>query len=96
MLCFQHKLIARAIQLAGGTRPLSVRLGVDEHSLILWMDDKAAMPARVFLALADLILEDDVARAAQDRRSRPRVSPSEDRASGQSNQHSDPTLTASA
>lgn len=61
------------MQLSGGTRQLSVRLGVDEHALLLWLDDKAAMPGRVFLALADLILEDDIARATQDRRRFPRA-----------------------
>ncbi len=72
MLCFQRRLLERAIQIAGGIRPLSIRLGADEHSLVLWLDDKAAMPGRAFLALADLILEDDIARAAQDRRLLPR------------------------
>lgn len=72
MLCFQRRLLERAIQVAGGVRQLGIRLGVDEHSVLLWLDDKAAMPGRAFLTLADLILEDDIARAAQDRRQLPR------------------------
>jgi DNA-binding transcriptional regulator YdaS (Cro superfamily) len=72
MLAFQRRLIERAMQIAGGTPALCLRLGVHEHSIKLWLEDRAAMPGRVFLALADLVLEDDISRAAQDRRVRPR------------------------
>jgi DNA-binding transcriptional regulator YdaS (Cro superfamily) len=71
-LAFQRRLIERAMEIAGGTAALCLCLGVHEHSLKLWLEDRAAMPGRVFLALADLILEDDIRRAAQDRRVRPR------------------------
>lgn len=70
---FQRRLLERATKIAGGSAPLCLRLGVHEHSLLLWTEDRAAMPGRIFLALADLILEDDIARAAQDRRVQPRA-----------------------
>lgn len=72
-VAFQRRLLERAAEIAGGRAPLSIRLGVHEHSLALWADDRAAMPGRIFLALADLILEDDLARVAQDRREKPRA-----------------------
>src|SRR5690349_12191109 len=72
MLCFQGRLLSRAIEIAGGVKPLCLRLGADEHSVKFWMEDKASMPARVFLIIADLVLEDDIARASQDRRQQPR------------------------
>jgi hypothetical protein len=72
MLAFQGQLLKRAIEIAGGTKRLSIRLGADEHAIGLWLEGKATMPARVFLITADLVLEDDIARAAQDRRSAPR------------------------
>lgn len=72
VVAFQRRLLERATEIAGGRAALGVRLGVHEHSLALWAEDRAAMPGRIFLALADLILEDDLARAAQDRRERPR------------------------
>lgn len=72
MFAFQGQLLKRAIEIAGGIRPLSIRLGADEHALTFWLEGKATMPARVFLITADLVLEDDIARAAQDRRTRPR------------------------
>ena len=73
VVAFQRRLLERATEIAGGRAALSVRLGVHEHSLVLWAEDRAAMPGRIFLALADLVLEDDVARVAQDRRERPRA-----------------------
>lgn len=73
MLTFQARLLERAIKIAGGMRPLSIRLGIEEGDLKFWSEDKASMPGRVFLSLADLILEDDIARAAQDRRNGPRL-----------------------
>lgn len=71
-VAFQRRLIERASEICGGSGALCLRLGVHEHSLKLWHEDRAAMPGRVFLALADVILEDDIARASQDRRVQPR------------------------
>lgn len=75
VVAFQRRLLERAMEIAGGPAPLSLRLGVHEHSVKLWLEDRATVPGRVFLALADLILEDDVARAMQDRRGQPRLAP---------------------
>ena len=66
------RLVERAIAIAGGEKALSQHLGVAEHALKLWADDRATMPDRVLAALIDLLLEDDLARAAQDRRRDPR------------------------
>jgi len=69
----QPRLFARAIDIAGGTSELCNQLGVEEHSLRLWMAKRARPPERIFLAVVDLILADDLARAAQDRRQAPRT-----------------------
>jgi len=69
----QPRLFARAIDIAGGTPELCSQLGVEEHSLRLWMAKRARAPERIFLAVVDLVLADDLARAAQDRRHGPRV-----------------------
>jgi hypothetical protein len=68
----QSKLIKRAIEITGDAKKLCRQLGVNEHALQLWSDGRATAPGPVFQALIDLILEDDLARAAQDRRSHPR------------------------
>jgi hypothetical protein len=73
MLALQGKLLGRAAEICGGWSALCVRLGVEGHSLKLWVDGKARLPERVFLKAADIVLEDDIARAAQDRRGAPRV-----------------------
>jgi hypothetical protein len=68
----QLKLLARAVEISGGTARLRARLGVAEHALLLWLRGRALMPMDVFLAVVDVILEDDLARKAQDRRMQPR------------------------
>jgi hypothetical protein len=73
MLAFQGRLLKRAIEIAGGWNELCVRIGVSEHSLKMWLDGKVTMPDRVFLAAADVVLQDDIARAGQDRRNTPRA-----------------------
>jgi hypothetical protein len=72
MLDFQGRLLARAADIAGGRPELAGYLGVSEHTLSFWMQGKARIPGRVFLAATDLVLADDEARAAEDRRSAPR------------------------
>jgi hypothetical protein len=67
-----RKLLQRAVIIAGDETRLRSLLRVDEHALSMWMDGRADPPQRVFLALVDLVLEDDLARAAQDRRREPR------------------------
>jgi hypothetical protein len=69
----QSKLIKRAIAITGDAKELCRRLGVNQHSLQLWLDGRATAPGPVFQALIDLILDDDLMRAAQDRRSQPRA-----------------------
>jgi DNA-binding transcriptional regulator YdaS (Cro superfamily) len=73
MLHFQARLLRRAAEIAGDSSTLAASLGVAEEALKIWMDGKAQMPERVFLRAADLVLEDDVARAARDRRVAPRL-----------------------
>jgi DNA-binding transcriptional regulator YdaS (Cro superfamily) len=73
MLHFQSRLLRRAAEIAGDPAALAASLGVAEESLKIWMEGKAKMPDRIFLATADLVLEDDIARAARDRRVEPRT-----------------------
>lgn len=73
MLPFQGKLLGRAAEICGGWSALCVRLGVEGHSLKMWVEGKARLPERIFLKAADLVLEDDIARAEQDRRAGPRI-----------------------
>lgn len=61
------------MQIAGGRDHLRSRLGVNDHSINLWLNGKARIPDRVFLVVADIVLQDDIARAAEDRRRRPRA-----------------------
>jgi hypothetical protein len=73
VLHFQTRLLRRAAEIAGDAPALAASLGVAEESLGIWMNGKAKMPDAVFLAAADLVLEDDIARAAHDRRHEPRT-----------------------
>jgi hypothetical protein len=69
----QPKLLERAIAIAGSHYELCDLLQVEEHALRLWMSGQATLPERIFLAVVDLVLTDDIARASQDRRAEPRV-----------------------
>jgi DNA-binding transcriptional regulator YdaS (Cro superfamily) len=62
------RLIGRACDIAGGREQLATRLGVEAHALEFWLSGRATPPERVFLTAVDLVLEDDIARAAHDRR----------------------------
>jgi len=73
MLAMQGKLLGRVAEICGGWSALCVRLGVEGHSMKLWIEGKARLPERIFLKAADIVLEDDIARAAQDRRAVPRA-----------------------
>jgi hypothetical protein len=66
------ELIERAASLLGGLDALAKHLGVPEHAVRLWSTARATAPQDVLVNLVDLILKDDIARAAQDRRSEPR------------------------
>ena len=71
----QSRLLMRAEAITGSGPALADALGVTEEALGLWRAGKARLPLDVFLAATDLVLEDDIARAAQDRRAEPRLFP---------------------
>jgi hypothetical protein len=68
----QPKLFKRAVEIAGDAPKLCTKLHIDAHALRLWMDGRATPPSWVLHAVIDLIVDDDLARAAQDRRQQPR------------------------
>jgi hypothetical protein len=65
-------VLRRAAQIAGGSAALRERLNVEDHALELWLSGRATVPESVFLLAVDLVVRDDIARAAQDRRVSPR------------------------
>jgi hypothetical protein len=65
-------VLRRAADIAGGPAALRERLEVQEHALELWLADRATVPDRVFFLAVDIVVQDDMARAAQDRRATPR------------------------
>lgn len=73
MMAFQGKLLKRAIEICGGWNAFCARLHVTDHSLKFWIDGKARMPDAIFLRVTDIVLEDDIARAKEDRRRSPRA-----------------------
>jgi DNA-binding transcriptional regulator YdaS (Cro superfamily) len=68
----RKRVLQRALKIVGGRSALRARLGVADHSLEFWLTGRASVPDRVLDIAVDLVLEDDVARAAQDRRADPR------------------------
>ena len=62
------RLMQRACEIVGGRERLALRLDVEVHALEFWLSGRATPPERVFMSVVDLVLDDDVARAAQDRR----------------------------
>jgi DNA-binding transcriptional regulator YdaS (Cro superfamily) len=64
----KRRLVTRACEIAGGRERLASRIGVETHALEFWLSGRATPPERVFLSVVDLVLEDDMARAVQDRR----------------------------
>jgi len=69
----QQRLLTRAAEITGGTEALSRVLGVDLHSLELWLTGRATVPGWIGLAAMDMVLDDDVIRATHDRRRVARV-----------------------
>jgi len=65
-------VLRRAVDIAGGSAALGARLNVEQHRIELWLTGRATLPHWVFLLAVDLVLRDDIARAAQDRRGAPR------------------------
>jgi len=73
VLEMQPTLLHRAAEIAGGILALCEYLGVSEARLQLWLTGRVRLPDPIFLRAVDLILRDDIARAANDRRLKPRV-----------------------
>jgi hypothetical protein len=69
------KVLRRAVDIAGGSSALRQRLNVEDHTFELWLSGRATVPDWVFLLTVDLVVRDDIARAAQDRRTSPRDQP---------------------
>ncbi len=65
-------VLRRAADIAGGSSALQQRLGVEQHALELWLSGRATVPEWVFMQAVDLVVRDNIARAAQDRRATPR------------------------
>jgi DNA-binding transcriptional regulator YdaS (Cro superfamily) len=65
-------VLRRAADIIGGSSALQQRLGVEQHALELWLSGRATVPEWVFMLAVDLVVRDDIARAAQDRRAAPR------------------------
>ena len=70
-----RRLLERAAEIVGGKAQLCRRLGIERHSLEFWLAGRATPPPEVFFAAADLVLQDDVSRASQDRRKQQREMP---------------------
>ena len=68
----RRRVLQRALNIVGGRSALRARLGVADHSLEFWLTGRATVPDRIFDTAVDLVLQDDIARAAQDRRGEPR------------------------
>ena len=62
------RLLQRALEIVGGKTQLCRKLGIERHSLEFWLTGRATPPYDVVFAAADLVLQDDVSRASQDRR----------------------------
>ena len=72
MLELQPTLLRRAVEIVGGRDTLCEYLGVSDTRLELWLAARVRLPDPIFLRAVDLVLKDDIARAARDRRQRPR------------------------
>lgn len=68
----KRRLLERALEIAGSRAALAELLDVERHALDLWLAGRATLPDRVFVTATDMVLDDDIARAAQDRRRGPR------------------------
>jgi len=68
----RRRVLERAVEIAGGRQWLRARLGVSDHTLDQWLHGRKRFPEEVFYLAVDLVLDDDIARMAQDRRQAPR------------------------
>ena len=71
----QGPMLKRAAEICGSYSVLCARLGVSAFMLRAWIEGNSQLPDNIFLIAADIVLEDDIARAAQDRRINPRTRP---------------------
>lgn len=55
------KALQRAAKIKGGPDALAICLGVPGSTLMLWLNDKARLPAAMFEKVLDVLLEGDVA-----------------------------------
>ena len=69
------QLTARAAELMGGTDLLAAALGAQNHTVRFWIQGKASPPGDALSTMMDLVLQDDIARALQDRRKTLRTIP---------------------
>jgi DNA-binding transcriptional regulator YdaS (Cro superfamily) len=69
----KRRLLERALEIVGDRDALAELLDVEPHALELWLTGRATLPERVFVMAMDVVLRDDIARAAQDRRRAPRA-----------------------
>jgi hypothetical protein len=84
VLEMQPTLLKRAAQITGGYAQLCEYLGVSEARLKLWLASSVRLPDPIFLKAVDLVLQDDIARAAHDRRQQPREAPARKARAGSS------------
>jgi DNA-binding transcriptional regulator YdaS (Cro superfamily) len=68
----RRRALMRAVEILGGRSALCTRLGIGDHSMERWLQGRSRIPDGVFCQIVDVIMEDDIRRAAQDRRSQPR------------------------
>ncbi|HYG56421.1 MAG TPA: hypothetical protein VD965_14085 [Burkholderiales bacterium] len=52
------RVFGKAVELAGGAKALSERLGVSTRELNRWLQDKAEPPLPVFLKAVDLLISE--------------------------------------
>jgi hypothetical protein len=69
----RRRLLERAAEIVGDRDRLRSLLVVDRHALELWLSGRATLPQRAFEIAMEIVLQDDIARAAQDRRGAPRL-----------------------
>jgi DNA-binding transcriptional regulator YdaS (Cro superfamily) len=68
----RQQVLHRALELAGGRTLLCAMLGVSQSRLDGWLEGRLEIPDETFDAAVAMVLMDDLARAAQDRRAEPR------------------------
>jgi len=73
VVAFQGRMLQRAAEICGGDDVLCAYLGVSKFRLNIWIEGRSPLPEQVFLKAADIVLEDDIAWAKQDRRTAPRA-----------------------